>query len=343
MTNTKSKTVNWKKLLRVAALGAFALAPLASSTQAQAEPPDHAPAWGYRNKNKGKNKEYKHDHKGGVDRDGDGDYDQDDRRYENDNDDDDDNDGNDSNRNNSNRNNNNRNDTNRREYRTLEGVVTRDLSGNNFTIRTNNNQRVLVQLDQNEPNRLSEGDTVRVYGYFRDRNSDDRRDNNVFHATSLNIVRDDRNNTNNNGDNHTVTGTVASVDRNSRRLTVFANSRTLTVYTRDTFSSSINRGDRVRVTGDFNNQTVRDARVELISNGNGQYGSNDYSGTQVNFPATVIDRRDNSDTLRVRGDNGREYSVRWRNADSYKRGDHVRIFGRAVNGLVIASNVDRIR
>jgi hypothetical protein len=315
MQNT-SKTINWKKALQVASLGVFAMGTAASTLPAQADPADRAPAWGYRNKDR----DYKSDRR--YDRDGDGDYDRDDRRYDN----------------------------NNRNFRTLEGIVTDDNSGRDFTIRLrngssyNSGNRVRVFAQDGEPSRLSEGDLVRVYGYFQNNNT-----GGTFIARSVNIVRQDVTDRYDDGDDNdrrSFNATVSNVDRNSRRLTVYANNRSFTVYARNSFSSSINRGDRVRVTGDINNSTVRDARVELLSNNNGGSfgGYGGYGGnSQISFPATVVDTRDRSDTLRVRGDNGREYSVRWRNSDDYDRGDRVRVRGYYEDGIIIASDVDRIR
>jgi hypothetical protein len=48
----QKKNALWKKALGLAALSAFAAVPLVSSmSNAQADPPRHAPAWGYRDKN----------------------------------------------------------------------------------------------------------------------------------------------------------------------------------------------------------------------------------------------------------------------------------------------------
>ena len=47
---TKSN-INWKKLLQGVSLAAFAAAPILGATAvSQAAPPDHAPAYGYRNR-----------------------------------------------------------------------------------------------------------------------------------------------------------------------------------------------------------------------------------------------------------------------------------------------------
>jgi hypothetical protein len=83
------------------------------------------------------------------------------------------------NRNNGNYNNGRYNNYNR--FRTLEGVVTNDLSGNGFIMRTGNGYNVRVVVQGGEPNRLDERDRVRVYGTMN---------GNVFVARNLSILRD---------------------------------------------------------------------------------------------------------------------------------------------------------
>ena len=68
---------------------------------------------------------------------------------------------------------------NQRDFRTLEGRVADDLQGESFMLRTNNGQQVHVHLN-NEPDRIDEGDYVRVYGHFS---------NGVFRAQNFTIVR----------------------------------------------------------------------------------------------------------------------------------------------------------
>ena len=317
MTNIESTGIAWKKLLQAAALGAFAVAPLAGAMTAQADPPDHAPAWGYRNKDNDNNRR-------------------------------------------SGRN----NDTNRREFRTLEGVVTNDGSGNTFTIRTNNSQRILVELDENEPRGLNKGDTVRVSGYFRDRDSNDRRDNNVFHANSVTIL----NNRNNRGDGdrryndrrdrdrreyRTLEGRVKK-DRpgDSFKLRT-SNNQEIDVEVVGSEPRRLSNGDRVRVSGYFRDRDSNDRRDNnefhatsvtiLDDNDNNNNRNNRYdNNSTVDFKATVVDSQDRNNTLRVRGDNGREYSVRTNDAEDYRRGQRVRIKGYAQSGVIFARDIDRI-
>jgi hypothetical protein len=189
------------RLGRPTALALFALVPLSGTlTSAEAKPPAHAPAWGYRAKQQGgydKGK-YRGQYQDGRDRDGDDDdrydrdrYDRDrynrddyyrdrynrdrdyrDRdyrdRYNRDRYD----------RDRYDRDRYNRNDRN--ERRTIAGVVTRDLSGDQFEIRSDNGHYLRVDARGDEPRRLSRGDHVVVYGHF---------DNGRFIAQDVRITR----------------------------------------------------------------------------------------------------------------------------------------------------------
>jgi hypothetical protein len=54
----KNKNVVFKRLLSAALLGAMCVAPLIGSiSSAQADPPRHAPAWGWRENNKDRNRD----------------------------------------------------------------------------------------------------------------------------------------------------------------------------------------------------------------------------------------------------------------------------------------------
>jgi hypothetical protein len=63
---------------------------------------------------------------------------------------------------------------------TLEGVVTQDLKGNSFIIRTNNGRQIRIIARGGESRRISRGDVVRVYGNYA---------GNSFNAQSVNILR----------------------------------------------------------------------------------------------------------------------------------------------------------
>lgn len=75
----------------------------------------------------------------------------------------------------------NRNGFNTRsDFRTVEGIVVNDLSGNGFLLRTGGGQQLRVQVPGGEPNRISRGDRVRVYGFFN---------NGAFRAQNLTVLR----------------------------------------------------------------------------------------------------------------------------------------------------------
>jgi translation initiation factor IF-1 len=76
---------------------------------------------------------------------------------------------------------NGRNDYNRRDFRTVEGIVSQDLRGKQFQLRTSNGQFMLVRIQGREPGRISRGDRVRVYGFF---------ESGFFTASNVNVLRD---------------------------------------------------------------------------------------------------------------------------------------------------------
>ena len=320
--------LSWKKLLGAAALGTSAALPLlGSSAPAQAQ----APTWGY------------------GDRDNHGDYrtrDNRDYRYGD------------------------RND-NRGESRTLEGIVSNDRAGREFVLRLDSGLRVQVRSDEREPRRLSEGDRVRVRGYFertdeRNRNSTRYNEHLIFRADDVEVIRNRRGNDNNYG-RRTLSGVVTDV-RSDQRLTVRIDGRDYDVRSSSRLARDINRGDRVRIYGDVRGDDITNANVVLdrdyngrydgrydnngrggigdifggIFSGNGSYGGN--NGSRVDFPATVIEANERARSLRVRGDNGREYTLRADEdeIDNLRRGDRVRITGRVQNGAVVVDDVDKI-
>ncbi len=69
---------------------------------------------------------------------------------------------------------------NAQSLRTLEGVVTNDVRGQGFVLRSSSGGQTRVQVQGGQPNRLSHGDVVRVYGYST---------NGTFYAQNLAILR----------------------------------------------------------------------------------------------------------------------------------------------------------
>lgn len=134
------KTVT-KKLMSIALVSVFAITPLAFGVSvAQADPPRHAPAWGWRDKNR--------DH----DRDRDRDRNRRDR------------DRRDRDRRDRDRRDRDRRDRDRRDYRTFTGTVERVNSSSHFRLRSGG-QTYDVYASGRMSRRLDRNDVVRVYGY----------------------------------------------------------------------------------------------------------------------------------------------------------------------------------
>jgi len=148
--------------------------------------------------------------------------------------------------------------------------------------------------------------------------------------------RDDDRNNGGSGRNLDFYATVESAGRD--RLTVRADDgQQFTVTTRDSISSSINRGDRVRVTGESSGRNViTEARVTFVgNNGNGPFGQT------VNFLGTVQDGSEGGRNITVRGDNGRSFTVRPNNTTTFRRGERVRIIGRVDGSAIEATSITR--
>lgn len=129
------KTVT-KKLMSIALVSVFAITPLAFGVSvAQADPPRHAPAWGWRDKN----------------RDHDRDRDRDRNRRDRD-------------RRDRDRRDRDRRDRDRRDYRTFTGTVERVNSSSKFRMRSNG-RSYDVDVSGRVSRRLDRNDVVRVYGY----------------------------------------------------------------------------------------------------------------------------------------------------------------------------------
>jgi len=215
--------------------------------------------------------------------------------------------------------------TNRSTDTTVYGVVTRDLGGNTFEVRTDDGRLVTVRARNGEPNRLTRGDRVVAQGRFNP-------ERNVFVAETVRITRND------DAGRVNFPGTVTSIGTRNRLSVRGDNGRTYIVNTRHAVSTDLRRGDRVRVVGDARNGVVTGAQVQEISR-----NTNGDDAGRVSFLATVtsIGTRNR---LSVRGDNGRTYIVNTRHAVStdLRKGDRVRVVGDARNGVVTAAQVQEI-
>ncbi len=226
-------------LLGVALLGTFAIAPLMTPT-AQADPPDHAPAYGRRAKDK-KNKKYDKRNDRRNDRRDDRRDDRDDRRDDND-----------------------RDQRNNRNNTTFSGTVTNVRSGNSFDLRANG-RNYNVYTSSRLPRGLSRNDEVRVYG--RPYGDNDIR-NATVRVTDNNRNdprRDDRDDNNNGGSARTYSGTVTNV-KNSREFDVRIDGRTYNVYANSS-ASGLSVGDSVRIYGQrVGSNDIRNASVRISRN-----------------------------------------------------------------------------
>ena len=148
---THQKTII-KKLLSTALVGVFAVTPMALGLSAvQADPPRHAPAWGWLDKNKD------HDRRGDKDRN---------RR--------------DRDRRDRDRRDRDRRDRDRRDYRTFTGTVVKVESNSKFELRANG-RTYDVYISGRLSRRLDRRDVVRVYGY--------RHGNNDIRNANVSILR----------------------------------------------------------------------------------------------------------------------------------------------------------
>ena len=145
---TRRSSGAFSKWLAAAALSALAVLPIGSSmTPVQADPPDHAPAWGYRRHDRDDNCDNDRNNRRHRDRDRDRDRWDNDRRdrdrWDNDRDND--------------------------RYGTVYGVVTNVKSNQRFRMRANGRE-FDVHSDSRLPRKLDRGDRVRVTGRFDDGN-----------------------------------------------------------------------------------------------------------------------------------------------------------------------------
>lgn len=216
----------------------------------------------------------------------------------------------------------------------LTGVVTRDLQGNRFVVRTDRGSEVIVQSSRPEPLRLSIGDRVTLRGAFR---------GGKFIANNTRITEDD--DRDENGSSFTFNGRVTSVESSTRLVVRADNGRTYTVQSNTAFSSAITDGDRVRISGYVsrrNGSVLRADSVTLLRDRDDRDRTPSGNGQTVNFRGEITDKSRNqsgADTITVRGDNGQTYEVRVDDAGDFKRGQRVRVSGTWRNGVVTNSTV----
>jgi len=218
--------------------------------------------------------------------------------------------------------------------RTLAGTVIRDLAGDNFELRADNGQTYRVRVGRyDEPRSLDRGDRVRVSGRF---------DNGVFVARNLEFLRDTPGN---NGDNRNwLTGTVTRDLRGDDFELRADNGRLYQVRVgRYDEPRSLDRGDRVRVSGEFHNNIFVARNLEVLrdTGGNDGHHNNDQSLTGT------VTRDLSGNNFEIRADNGHIYRVslsrRYDEPRSLDRGDRVRISGRVYNNVFVARDLELLR
>lgn len=215
--------------------------------------------------------------------------------------------------------------------RTINGVVTRDLSGRRFEIRADNGRRYVVNSSRPEPVRLTVGDRVQLQGRFDDR------DRTAFFADNVRITRDDDRDNTGQGSQVNFKGTVVSIQGNTRLIVRGDNNRTYTVDTNSGLDSRISTGDRVQISGYGQSRDVTNATVSLLrDNGSGS----SYNGS-VQFSGTITKIGQRRSILTVKGNNGKTYLVSGANINDFRVGQRVRVVGTANNGVVAATSVTR--
>lgn len=203
------------------------------------------------------------------------------------------------------------------EVRSLEGIVTNDRAGREFTLRLNNGQRVIVRSDEREPRRLSTGDRVRVVGSYH------RNQPSVFHADVVIILN---NQDNNNNDNRSFRGRVSRVDSDQRFDLVVGNT-TYNVITSSRLPRRLNVNDQVRVygrrTGD---NDITGASVVVINNNDDDDNGNDNDFRTFTGRVSNIESDQRFDLVI----GGTTYNVitSSRFPRDLEEGDQVRVYGR---------------
>lgn len=236
MKKTLKHTAFLKPLATLSIMSAVAVAPLIGGTPvAQADPPRQAPAYGW-NRNHNNDADWRRDndnddyYRNGEDRD---------RNYPY----------------NGGYNGGNSGRDGYGQRVTLSGIVTRDLKGDYFELRSDNGQVFRVLARNGEPTRLTTNDRVQLNGYF---------DNNVFVADNINFLRDYGSTgrwDNPYAQKVNFPGRVISIRASNRLVVRGDNGHDYEVVGNNNFSSAIRVGDRVRVVGHGEGNRVRADRV----------------------------------------------------------------------------------
>jgi uncharacterized protein YdeI (BOF family) len=211
---------------------------------------------------------------------------------------------------------------------THTGVVTRDLAGDYFELRTDSNRTIRVNVGRNEePRRLGRGDRVRVSGQTW---------NGVFYARNIQFLRD--NNNNNNSSLSTFTGVIHRNLVGDKFEMRADNGRFHILKVSRDDSRRLNRGDRVRVLGRLTSTGIEVRDIQRIGSGTTNPIVTTLTGT--------VTRDLSGDNFELRVDNGRTVRVtldRGRVPRSLNRGDRVRVTGTYTGDRFVARDLDILR
>ncbi len=218
---------------------------------------------------------------------------------------------------------------------TLSGIVTRDPAGNQFSLRTDDGRTYRVITNNQEPGWLTNGDRVTVRGKRTAANSTLIIATSVTHPNGTGVGA---------GTGQSVSiGGVVTRDRSGNQFTLRAdNGQTYRVTTTNREPGWLTNGDRVIVRGRFDARDRDLIIATSVDHPAGTVRTNNTGGNAaVNFFGRVETVSNNGliRTLRVRGDNGAVYVVTYRNLQTFRVGDRVRVIGTFSNGKVTASSV----
>lgn len=200
---------------------------------------------------------------------------------------------------------------------TVQGRVTRDLSGDQFTLRADDGRTYRV-ISRDEPRRLSDGDRVEVRGWIEGGN---------FIAERVQVLNnrdwEDR------GQNTTISGRVTTDFQGESFQMIGDNGRTYIVVSRNE-PNRLSRGDTVRVQGrlDRDGRTIFANSIN-ITNDNGNNGNPGQNNGQFISLGGRVTSDLRGEVFQIAADNGRTYTVVARNEPlRLSRGDIVRLHGR---------------
>lgn len=224
----------------------------------------------------------------------------------------------------------------------LEAVVTNARNNNDFEMRAGG-RIFTVRNVSNTSVRL--GDRVVVRGNFGNGNQ--------FNGESVRVLGGNNGRGNDVFDPNPFPGVGARIDFPATLIRVISrreievradDGRVYRVESRND-ANSFRIGTRVRIIGESSGSVVRNASVFLGSGTGGTiYSEPNTSNVAVNvdFPGRIA----RIDTFRaeavVRGDNGRDYTVRGREVGNFQVGDRVRVRGVSRLGVVEVRDLSRV-